>query len=254
MSAWVELVSQPVALVAWGLLAFAWRAARTPAPGPGRRAALALAVFYFAVATPLGANLLVGALEGAASRAPAGCAAQPPGVIVVLAGGVSGRPASSADVGSLQLATFRRVLEALRLARGWPDVPVVLSGGSGERVREADLMASLATALGLPASRLVLERESRTTAEGAVNVARLLSARGQAAAPVHLVTSALHMPRAAAAFRRQGLEVCPAAVDRRLVRPAPEEALLPQITALEKSTAAFHEALGYLVYWATGRL
>ena len=71
---------------------------------------------------------------------------------------------------------------------------------------------------------------------------------------MHLVTSAMHMPRAAASFRRHGVDVCPVPVDRRRLRPAAHEALIPQVTALDKSTAAYHEIIGYVAYWATGRL
>lgn len=251
---WADLLCQPVALIGWLLLALVWLAWRAPVPVAIRRAATALAVLFFAAATPLGANLAARALEGGGPPAAGACAEPAPRcAIVVLAGGMSGTPASSDEVASLQLASVRRVIEGVRLAATAPEATLILAGGGGGTVREADLMARLATALGLPPARLLLERESRTTAEGARNVARLLAERG-VPGPVRLVTSAMHLPRAAASFRRQGIEVCPVPVDRRAVRPDASEALIPQITALEKSTAAWHEAVGYVVYWATGRL
>jgi uncharacterized SAM-binding protein YcdF (DUF218 family) len=255
MLAWLELLTGPVALIAWGLLFLVWRSWRAAGPAGGRRVATALAVFYFGVTTPLGANLVVGALEAAAPPAARACLEPAPGsAIVVLAGGMSGEAASSDAVASLQVTSVRRVLEGQRLARATADARLILAGGSGEAVREADLMGSLATALGFPPERLLLERESRTTAEGAAHVARLLARQGGEVPAVHLVTSAMHMRRAAASFRRQGVEVCPVPVDRRWVRPAVHEALIPQITALDKSTAAYHEIAGYVVYWVTGRL
>jgi uncharacterized SAM-binding protein YcdF (DUF218 family) len=255
MLAWLELLTEPVALIAWALLILAWISWRTPVPAVARRVATALAAFYFAVATPLGANLVGGALEGAVMPVARACLEPGPGsVIVVLAGGMSGSPVRSDDVARLQVASLRRVIEGLRLARSTADTLLILAGGSGDAVREADLMASLATELGFPPARLLLERESKTTAEGAGNVARLLAQRSGKAPAVHLVTSAMHMPRAAASFRRQGVEVCPVPVDHRRVRPALHELLIPQLTALDKSTAAYHEIIGYVGYWATGRL
>lgn len=255
MLAWLELLTEPVALIAWALLILAWLSWRAPAPAPARRIATGLVAFTFAVATPLGANLLVGTLEGAVTPVARACLEPGPrSVIVVLAGGMSGRPARSDDVARLHVASLRRVIEGLRLARSRTDTFLVLAGGGGDAVREADLMGSLAAELGFPPARLLLERESRTTAEGAANVARLLAQRGGEAPAVHLVTSAMHMPRAAASFRRQGVEVCPVPVDQRRVSPALHELLIPQLTALDKSTTACHELVGYAVYWATGRL
>ena len=255
MPVWLELLSHPVALVAWGLLALVWLSRRGGVPRAARWLVAGLAVIYFALATPLGANLVVGALERPSRPVAQACLEPPPGgTIVVLAGGMSEHVPSKDDHASLHAPTLRRVMEGVKLARSARDARLVLAGGGGGAVREADVMASLATALGFPPARLVLERQSRTTAEGAVQVARLLAEGGAPPPAVHLVTSALHMPRAAASFRRQGLEVCPVPVDRRYVRPAVHELLIPQLTALEKSSDAYHEIVGYAVYWATGRL
>jgi uncharacterized SAM-binding protein YcdF (DUF218 family) len=251
----LELLSAPVALVAWGLLALVALSRRGDASAAARRVSLAVAVLYLAAAMPHVANRTVAALEDAPVPAARGCSdPAAPRAIVVLAGGMSGTPATSDDIASLHLATVRRVVGAARLARASPEATLLLAGGGGELVREADVMASLATALGVPLPRLILERESRTTAEAAANVARLLARERPGAGPVVLVTSAMHMPRAAAAFRRQGVELCPVRVDRRRLRPGLLEGLIPQVTALEKSTAAWHEAIGYAAYWATGRL
>jgi uncharacterized SAM-binding protein YcdF (DUF218 family) len=250
---WLELLVQPVAVVGWGLVAIAWLA-RRGAPAL-RWGTIALALGYFALATPLGANGVTGALERAATTAADACGpAADRGAIVVLAGGMTGHPSSPDDIARLQVESIRRVFEAVSLARSAGEAPVIVAGGSGGPVREADLMASLASAQGLAPERVLLERESRTTAEAASHVASLLTQRRLEAVPVRLVTSALHMPRAAAAFRRRGLAVCPVPVDTRFVWPALHAALVPQATALEKSTAAWHELVGYAVYWATGRL
>lgn len=250
----VDLLAQPVALIAWALLAVVVASWRSRARGSVRWSATALTAFYFAVATPLGANLAVGALErGATAEALACSTPDPEWPVVVLAGGVSADAASADDVAALHAASFRRLVEGVRLARATAHGPLVLSGGSGAATREADLMASLARSLGVPPERLLLERESKTTAEAARNVARLLKTRGLAPA-VYLVTSAMHVRRAAATFRRQGVSVCPVPVDRRWVRPEANEAWIPQITALDKSTLAYHELVGHVLYWVSGRL
>lgn len=70
---------------------------------------------------------------------------------------------------------------------------------------EAEVMAGLARAAGVPESALVVERQSRSTLENAACAARLMAARGWTAAL--LVTDRLHLPRALLAFRHVGLDV-----------------------------------------------
>ena len=54
---------EPLALVGWSLLLLIWLTRRPGGKGVGR-AAVALATAYFWVATPLGANVMMRALEG----------------------------------------------------------------------------------------------------------------------------------------------------------------------------------------------
>jgi uncharacterized SAM-binding protein YcdF (DUF218 family) len=122
----------------------------------------------------------------------------------------------------------------------------VISGGAGGRIKEADLMRELAEALGVPGERIITEAESRSTRESAALVARRV--RPLDVDAVHLVTSALHMPRAAWAFSANGLEACRHPVDWRQVRFELPGGLVPQITALEKSTRAVREVAGLVWY------
>lgn len=245
---------EPAALIGWlvlGLAALAWRRASGVARS-FRATVTVLLVVYFWLATPLGANLMVAALERDVPAAPTCRSKEQGATYVVLAGGQTGVPESEHDIARLHEASFRRTIEGVRLALEDPDGLLVLAGGSGGAVKEADLMRQLALRLGVDPGHIQRERDSATTYESAVGVARRLRSLGRER--VLLVTSAMHMPRAAAAFRAQGLRVCPHPVDRRYVRPAIDEALIPQITALVKSTGALHELLGYGWYYATGRL
>jgi len=249
----VRVLFEPVALLGWAMLALSALAWRRSTAGNRGLFALAggLSVAYFWFASPLGANLMVGALEHGVFAVRECAPGDGARVYVVLAGGKTGTPESDADVAHLQEAGFRRTVEGATLARTDAGSLLVLAGGSGESVTEADLMRHLALRLGVSAERIRVERSSGNTHESAVGVARLLRNGGTR---IHLVTSAMHMPRAAAAFGAQGIEVCPRAVDRRYVRPDIEDALIPQITALVKSTAAMHEFVGYAWYYLSGRL
>jgi uncharacterized SAM-binding protein YcdF (DUF218 family) len=102
-------------------------------------------------------------------------------------------------------ALTRRVeCGATLLARGVAPL-LVLSGGGRSGRPEAEAMAALAAALGVPTERMMLEPRSCDTIGNAFNSAALLRARGLAS--VVLISDAYHLPRARILFRRAGLIV-----------------------------------------------
>lgn len=103
-------------------------------------------------------------------------------------------------------AIERRMQVALALYRAGAAPVLVLSGGGGRTVPEAEVMRRLALAAGLPDAALVVEPRSRNTLENATETARLLADRGTAA--VILVTDRYHALRARVLFRLVGLSVC----------------------------------------------
>lgn len=250
----MQSLIEPAALVGWMLLGLSlrllWRRPREAAAW----LAAGATILYFAVATPLGANLAIGALERSADREPQCPVPGGPGsLVVVLAGGMSGWPADVTELSRLKEPSLRRTLEAVQLARQMPDSRLLFVGGAGRKVREADLMGALAQALGLPAERVIMARESDSTFENAQEVAAAVG-KIAVSGPIYLVTSAAHMPRALAVFRHQGLKACAYPVDYTWVRTKWPGMLVPQMSALGKTTMAYHEATGYLWYWLTGRL
>jgi uncharacterized SAM-binding protein YcdF (DUF218 family) len=102
-------------------------------------------------------------------------------------------------------ALTRRVERgAALLARGVAPLLVLAGGGRSGRP-EAEAMAALAGALGVPPERMLLEPRSRDTIGNAFNSAALLRPRGLAS--VVLVSDAYHLVRARILFRRAGLIV-----------------------------------------------
>lgn len=249
---WFALLAEPAAVTGCGLVALLVAGYLLRVHVALRYGLACLAVFYFWFATPLGANVMVAALETdtQASGRCGGDEKRP--VIVVLAGGKSGSPNRPEEFSRLQEAGYRRTIVGTQLAQRMPGSLLIMSGGSGTGdVREADLMRALAVAVGIPAERVVAERHSRTTYESGVEVARML--RASSTTHVLLVTSALHMRRSAAVFEAQGVRVCPYAMDSKWLRPRLREMWIPQISALAKSTTAVHEAVGWAWYWVSGR-
>lgn len=91
-----------------------------------------------------------------------------------------------------------------------------------------------------------IEPMAQTTAENASFSALLLREKGLSR--VLLVTSAWHMPRAAAAFERYGIAVIAAPTDFQGLRPLNVLSFIPTAGALQRAYYALHEWIGGLVY------
>jgi uncharacterized SAM-binding protein YcdF (DUF218 family) len=152
-----------------------------------------------------------------------------------------------------------RVLAAARLYRAGKAPLVVVTGGNvfyqGEGVHgESWYLARLLGEWGVPRAAVVIEESSRNTRENAVETKKILD-RGNLRT-ILLVTSAFHMPRALATFRRVGIDAVPFPVDFAVsdyARPVLLD-LLPSAGALALSTHTLREYLGILVYGLRGWL
>lgn len=248
-AAWL---AYPLSLAGLALLAAAlW-------PGVPRRpralCALALALLWGG-GCRLASERLAGALE--ARTAPLPASVPPADAIVVLGGGVL--PALAPRRAPEVTDAGDRVLEAARLWREGRAPRVVACGGNldGTPPEAADL-ATLLRFLGVAPEAILEEPRSRTTRENAVEAKRLLEPLG--VRRILLVTSALHMPRAAALFRGQGFEVVPAPTDWLVVGEDPRSPLgralwlLPTAEGLGLTTRALREWLGLAVAGLLGWL
>ncbi len=242
----LELLFSPVGLTACGLVLLCVLVTLRKHRMAVRLLVYATTLLFIAASMPLTANLALGALEARADQEKT-CPAPPAGsLLVVLAGGVDGSPASASDYSALKAASLRRLLAAVQLAEHTPHSTLLISGGWGKTVREANLMGALALHLGFPAQRLELDTVSRTTFQTAQNVrSRILQFPP---AQRYLVTSADHMPRAMLAFAHEGVAICAWPVDFEALPIQPLDMLTPQISALEKSTRVVHELLGMVYY------
>ncbi len=125
---------------------------------------------------------------------------------------------------------------------------------------EALSAARLAAELGVPPQQILLSDTARNTAEEADALARIGRQRGWRT--VLLITSATHLPRALASFRRRtDLTIVPVASDyllpqrRSMGSPTAISVvlnLLPSADALAVSTLVLKEHLGSLVYRLRG--
>ncbi|MGA9822013.1 MAG: ElyC/SanA/YdcF family protein [Desulfobaccales bacterium] len=165
--------------------------------------------------------------------------------IVVLGGGIGGDatlPVTS-QIGS---ASLSRLLEGVRLYRAEPGRKLILSGGSVfNPVPESQVMSRVALIMGVNPRDIIQESVSRDTVEEARLLKPLLGRER-----FFLVTSAFHMPRAMALFRRQGLDPVAAPVDllaQQRGQWSPGD-LFPSSHSLDLTEIALHEYLGLI--WA----
>jgi uncharacterized SAM-binding protein YcdF (DUF218 family) len=168
--------------------------------------------------------------------------------VVVLGGGHADSDALS-RVNQLSSSALSRLTEGIRLARRLPAAVLVVSGNNGsDRPSHAQILAEAAISLGFPAERIVRMDEPRDTEEEAAGLAHRFPG-----APVAVVTSAWHLPRAMALCARAGLQpvACPADFGFKETTRGSSVWLTWDLEALERSTRAIHERLGR--GWATIR-
>lgn len=222
------------------LLALSWRRL----PQWLRVAGVIIEMALLSLMAPVGANVLVRIAEVRGSVANT-CAAPLPTTIVLLDGGTDRRPHGPDDFAALSDSSLRRLLAAVDLWRRTPNARLVISGG-GSGVPHSILLRGLAERMDVPGHAIEIEDKSLTTWENALYTSRL-----SPVVPRHvwLVTSALHMPRALAAFRAWGFDAC-AWPSGSMYVPFGFNLgyFVPQSSALEKADAAIHELVGRVVY------
>lgn len=165
--------------------------------------------------------------------------------IVVLGGGHISDPQIpiTAQISDESLV---RLIEAIRLYRQVPGGKLVLSGGKAfDPVSDAEVMAKVASGLGVNKQDIILEEESKDTKDQARQIKKIVGGDRFV-----LVTSASHMPRAISLFKRQGMNPIPAPTGHLVRKPQGFDPIsfYPTSRGLHKIERAMHEYLG--IAWA----
>lgn len=178
-----------------------------------------------------------------------------PDGIIVLGGGIKSEVSAARD--SIEMgAAGDRILAMLQLARRFPKARIVFSGGSPKLIEtpvpEAPIAGRLLQQFDLDNGRVVLDPDSRTTAENAEFVRKLVDPKS--ARHWLLVTSAFHMPRSIGTFRAAGFDVEAYPVDWRTRGWVDAVNPFDKLSAgLSQSDLAVKEWVGLLGYWLSGR-
>ncbi len=177
--------------------------------------------------------------------------------VAIVLGGALGQPVAPRITADLSDASDR-VLYAARLYRAGKVQRILVTGGNlpwePRRQSEAELIEALLVEWGVPQQAIEIAGASRNTYENALEIKAMWDRSPFASAL--LVTSAVHMPRALAVFRRAELPVAPATTDiaevyARTSAPAP---WLPNAEALALTTRAAKEWIGIWAYGMRGYL
>lgn len=159
-----------------------------------------------------------------------------------------------------------RIIHGARLFQQKKAPLLILSGGridwQNNNVSESADLATVAKAFGVPDSAILQDPTSLNTYQNAVNVKQILQQRG--INRVLLVTSAMHMPRSIAIFKKQGIDAIPAPTDfliseeelRSSQDTLPEKILnlFPDAVALHHFARSTKEYIGMGVYRLRGWL
>lgn len=161
-----------------------------------------------------------------------------------------------------------RLIMAARLYHAGKAPIILVSGGLIEwagdyRSTPAEEMSAILQLMGVPEQAIMIQSESRNTYEDALYSKAVLIENKLHS--IILVTSAMHMPRAAAIFRKQQIQFTPAPADyivtqqllSDLLRPSMERFLVDSIPTsknIHNTTNALKEYLGLLVYRIKGWL
>jgi len=219
------------------------------------RAVLVCVAGYWLLSTPLGAGALVAGL--AHGLTPIQSRDEAPGVdtIVLLGGGADTYAFGGGVVGMVTGGSAYRALEAARVYRLMGAPTVIASGGPAGpgrwRLAESRLLREALVQAGVAPGDIVEESTSMTTRDQARLLAPTLRERG--AKRFVLVTSPMHMRRALATFRREGLDPIPSVAPLQSDAAEPSWLLFPNDHSRYVSDLALYDYAAGVYYWWLSR-
>ncbi|MBT1695770.1 YdcF family protein [Fulvivirgaceae bacterium PWU4] len=151
-----------------------------------------------------------------------------------------------------------RVTHTVQLYKAGLLEKILISGGSGrltgEPEPEANLFKKAMVMMGVPDSAIIIENETRNTYESAVQVKQMLEDQGYKGADCLLITSAFHMRRSLACYRKAGVQLDHFTTDfySHSREFYPDTLIIPQLNALIVWHKLVREWVGFLAYKLAG--
>ena len=161
--------------------------------------------------------------------------------VVVLGGGHSSDPELPL-MSQIGRSSLVRLMEGIRIYRKYLGAKLILSGGIVfDPVPEAEVLARVAIETGVPERDIILESKSKDTKDQAKFIKPIVSNE-----PFVLVTSASHMPRSMALFKKLGMNPTPSPIGHyvHVGQGLSPHSFFPSTGDLYKSERAIYEYLG----------
>lgn len=151
--------------------------------------------------------------------------------------------------------TFERFLESLRLMKNNQLKRLIISGGDPRPLPqniegESYSFQRLSMELGVPKENIYVEAKSLNTYQEAIFIKDYLTQNN--IKKIIVVTSAIHMPRSIAIFKKQGIEVIPYPVN--YLEHSLRDSFEWGLYRVDELRSLIHELVGFLVYRLKGYL
>ncbi len=152
-----------------------------------------------------------------------------------------------------------RLFQAVWLLKQHHIKKIVFTGGSGSLtspdIKEGENIKKWLNQIGIADSLLIIESQSNTTHENALFTKHILDSLNASNKKSLLITSAAHMRRSMACFKKEGiinLTAYPTDYYCSEFRIELDHCLIPSADALYANHILIHEIVGYLVYKIMG--
>ncbi|WP_353432573.1 YdcF family protein [Polynucleobacter sp. MWH-UH23A] len=187
------------------------------------------------------------------------------GGIIILGGAIEGSQIA-VDRGEISIGSAaERVSKAFELIRKYPNIPFIFSGYSGhispKGISESEAFKQLIQEQGLTElteKTAHYENQSRNTYENVLFMKPMIEEFGKknesgSLKPWLLITSASHMYRSARIFEKQGIAIISMPVDFQTAASL-RWTEFDLVDGAQNWNKLFHELVGLLAYWITGKI
>jgi uncharacterized SAM-binding protein YcdF (DUF218 family) len=153
-----------------------------------------------------------------------------------------------------------RFIQPLLLYKQGKIAYILITGGNTsigqlrkDDTNETEQVKQLLITLGIPGQQIITENQAKNTHENAVNCKKIVDSL-QIKEPVLLITSAFHMRRATACFRKESINVIPYVVDNKKkdTNLGILDSLIPSERELYKLSYLIREVAGLGIYKIMG--
>ena len=165
--------------------------------------------------------------------------------VVVLGGGHTSDP-ELPPISQIGKDSLVRLIEGIRIYRKYPGAKLLLSGGAVfDPISEAEIMARVAREIGVPERDIILESKSQDTRDEALFIKPIVGNE-----PFVLVTTASHIPRSMALFKKLGMNPIPSPIGHSVKdrQGLSYYSFFPGTGSIRNAELAIHEYLG--MTWA----